>query len=128
MQLRAPTDGIVLDILRREGEAARTIDGQPAVLFADDSAIRVRAEIDERFVGKVEIGDPAIVTARALGDTRIEGKVTGAKRVMGKRTVFAGTSDERRDLTVLETWIDVPARTKLPFGIEVSVEVKPTHP
>jgi multidrug resistance efflux pump len=125
LELRAPSDGVVLDVLRREGEAARTLDGQPAVLFADDSAIRVRAEVDERHVGRVRAGDRASVTARSLGGRRIEGQVTALKRIMGKRSVFARTSDERRDLDVLETWISIPAQNDLPFGIEVSVEIDP---
>lgn len=124
LQLRAPSDGIVLDVFRREGEAARTPDGQPAVLFADDSSVRVRAEIDERFVGRVKVGDKALVTARALGDRHIEGQVSSLKRIMGKRSVFARTAEERRDLEVLEAWIAIPPQTDLPFGLEVAVEIE----
>ena len=66
--LRTPFDGSVLEILKREGEGSRPSDPEPAVIFGDVSRLRVRAEIDERFVAGLRVGQEAVVFGRGLGD------------------------------------------------------------
>jgi hypothetical protein len=101
-QLRAPSDGVILDVLRREGEAARTIDGQPAVLFADDSAVRVRAEIDERFVGKVDRRD---VPADNYGSER-------DLRILARHRKATGGTRSPRGSRTLGQWMSIRQTTR----------------
>lgn len=121
--LRAPSDGRVLEILRREGEASRGPAGEPALVFADDSQLRVRAEIDERYVACLREGQSVRVFGRALGGRTYMGKVALVKRLMGNKTVFSRAANERKDLDVLQVLIDLPQSFQAPLGLQVDVEI-----
>ncbi len=122
--LRAPFDGKVLEILKREGEAQRMIDGEPVILFADLRRLRVRAEIDERHARAVRVGQEALVFGRGLRQEAFPGKVVAVREVMGKKTVFARTAAERKDLDVLGVLIDMPEDFTAPAGLRVDVQVR----
>src|SRR5262249_41134693 len=53
LRVLAPCDGSVLNLLKRPGEAVGLIEREPVVLFGALSRLRIRAEIDERFVQKL---------------------------------------------------------------------------
>jgi HlyD family secretion protein len=122
--LRAPGEGTVLEILRREGEASRDAQGGPAIVFADDSRLRVRAEIDDRYVYLLRIGQIATVFGRALGPGKYTGRLAVVKRLMGGKTVFACSASERKDLDVLQVLIDMPPGFEAPLGLQVDVAVE----
>ena len=65
--LAAPCDGTVCEILKHEGEACRTIDLEPALVFGDLTRLRVRAEIDEHYVAKIRSGQSAVIYRRVAG-------------------------------------------------------------
>jgi HlyD family secretion protein len=122
--LLAPFDGSVLEILRREGEAARGADLEPVILFADDSQLRVRSEIDERYVDRLRVGQAASISGRGLGGRRHIGQIVLVKRVMGGKTVFSRRSSERKDLDVLQVLIDLPDGVHAPIGLQVDVAIE----
>jgi HlyD family secretion protein len=122
--LRAPFDGKVLEILKREGEAQRQIDGEPAVVFADVRGLRVRAEIDERHARRIKVGQEALVFGRGLRKEAFPGKVMAVREIMGKKTVFARTAAERKDLDVLGILIAVAADFTAPAGLQVDVQIR----
>jgi HlyD family secretion protein len=121
--LRAPINGTVLEILKREGEAVRAFDPTPVMVFADLSQLRVRAEFDERFVNSIREGQPAVLLGRGLGDRTIHGKVVLVKRMMGKKTVFSRESAERKDLEVLQVFIKPDEPLKVPVGLKIDVQL-----
>jgi HlyD family secretion protein len=123
--MRAPCDGTVLEILKREGDGTRVMDGQPSIIFADLSRLRVRAEIDERHVHLLNSTMTAVVTGRALGFREYRGKVCRVNRLMGPKTVFARVADERRDLDVVQVLIDMGPDINLPVGLRVDVYLEP---
>lgn len=118
--LCAPSEGTVLEILRREGEAA----GGPALIFADDSRLRLRAEIDERFVYWLRIGQRATAFGLALGEQRFVGRVALVKQLMGGKTTFSRSASERKDLDVLQVLIDMPEGFRAPLGLQVDVAIE----
>jgi multidrug resistance efflux pump len=122
--LVAPFDGAVLDILRREGEGPRLLDREPVMLFADTTQLRVRAEVDERFVARVREGQPASLYGRGLGDAKFHGNVAQVKGVMGNKTVFARDADDRKDLDTIEVLIDAPPEFRAPIGLQVDVDIR----
>lgn len=122
--LHAPSAGTVLEILRREGEASHGPMGEAAIVFADDSRLRVRAEIDERYVSLLREGQAARVFGRGLGDAQFDGRVSVVKRLMGNKTVFSRASSERKDLDVLQVLIDMPQSFRAPLGLQVDVEIQ----
>jgi HlyD family secretion protein len=124
-QLRAPFDGVVLKILKREGDAVWPAAPEPIVLFGDLSRVRVRAEIDERFVQQLAVGQEAVVTGRNLADRSYRGRVAVLEKIMGDKTVFAKSSSERKDLQVLQVLLDMEPDFRPPAGLQVDVAIRP---
>ena len=122
-ELRSPIDGVVLEILRRPGESSGSPTGESARLVGDTEHLRVRAEIDEAQVAQLHRGLKASVRPRVGTATAIAAKITDVKRIMGKKTVFANMSVERKDIDVLQVFIELPAGTRLPLGLEMDVEI-----
>lgn len=124
MELHAPCDGTVLEVLQREGNAVHSAFPEPVIVFADLTRLRVRAEIDETYALRLKQGQVAVIRTRDEGKTEIAGTISFVKQVMGKKTVFSKTATERKDLDVLQVLIDLPAGLKLPIGLEVDLRVK----
>ena len=123
--LRAPCDGTVLEVLKREGDGARRLDPEPVILFADTSRLRVRAEVDERFVGELRVGQRTVVFGRGLRDQQYRGRVVLVKAIMGKKTVFSRSAAERKDLDVVQVMVEVEGNLTAPVGLEVRVAIDP---
>jgi HlyD family secretion protein len=121
--LTAPFDGTVVEVLKREGDAQRVIDPQPVAVFADLRRLRIRVEIDERYARGVRAGQRAVAFGRSLGDETVAGRVVLVKQVMGKKTVFAQTAEERLDLDVLQVLIEPDGPFAAPAGLRVDVKV-----
>jgi HlyD family secretion protein len=87
------------------------------------SRLRVRAEIDERYVAKLSEHQRAEIYGRGLGDKRVEGCLSFIKDVMGPKTVFSRDASERKDLDIVQVFIDLPADFQAPIGLQVDVEI-----
>jgi len=122
--LRAPSDGTVLEILHFTGEGVSELTPDPVIIFADLSHLRVRAEVDESYALTVHRGQRLTIFGRALGSKRASGTVSYVKSVMGKKTVFAHTATERKDLDVLQVFADLPPDFSAPIGLEVDFEIE----
>jgi HlyD family secretion protein len=121
--LVAPSDGTVLEILKREGEGQRLIDNEPAIVFGDTRRIRIRAEIDERYVRRLRSGQRAVAFGRGLGGESYPGYVAEVRQVMGKRTVFSRAATERKDLDVLQVLLELREGFSAPLGLQVDVAI-----
>jgi multidrug resistance efflux pump len=121
--LRAPFDGTVLEVLKREGEASRPSDPEPVVIFGDLSPLRVRAEIDERFVTSLRVGQKALVFGKGLRGRQFPGRVVLIKPIMGPKTVFSRSSTERKDLDIVQVLLEMQPEFSIPVGLEVDVKV-----
>jgi multidrug resistance efflux pump len=121
--LRAPVDGTVLEVLKHEGDGARVADVEPVILFADISRVRIRGEIEERYVHAVRGGQKVLVTGRGLGTQCLPGTIVLTKRIMGKKTVFSRAAAERKDLEVVQVFIDLEEPLAAPVGLEVDIQV-----
>jgi HlyD family secretion protein len=121
--IRAPISGTVLRILIRQGESYSTLLPRPLFELADDSIRRVRAEVDEKDVGKVKVGQRAMVTADGFPGRQFEGHVVELAHVMGRKSVLSGDPAEKADRDVLEAIIELgqPA-LELPIGLRVTAQ------
>ncbi len=122
-RLPAPFTGTILKVLKREGEGVRQLEPDPVILFGDQSRLRVRAEIDERFVQQVAVGQLARVYGRNLVGKTCKGQVAYLEHLMGDKTVFTQTSSERKDLQVLQVLIDMEPGFRSPSGLRVDVTI-----
>jgi HlyD family secretion protein len=121
--LRAPFDGTVLELLKREGEGSRLSDPEPVIIFGDISRLRVLAEVDERFVGVLRTGQRATIFGKGLRDGQFQGHVVLIKPIMGTKTVFSRSSTERKDLDVVQVLIQMQSDFAVPVGLEVDVKI-----
>jgi HlyD family secretion protein len=121
-ELRAPSDGMVLEVLRQTGDT--TDSSEPVLLFADVSHLQVRAELDETYALMLRVGQRATLSGRGLETKAIEGVVTHVKPIMGKKTVFARTATERKDVDVRQVFVQLPEGVDLPIGLETDVVIR----
>jgi hypothetical protein len=88
------------------------------------TAVRVRAEMDERFVRHLEVGQAATVFGRNLAGKSYRGRVAGLEHLMGNKTVFTRAASERKDLDVLQVLIDLGPEFQAPAGLQVDVKIE----
>ncbi len=74
LTLTAPFDGDVLVVNNLPGDAVAS--GQPGLLLADRSTLRVDAQVDETDISQITVGAPVTVTFDALPDLALPAKVT----------------------------------------------------
>jgi multidrug resistance efflux pump len=119
--VRSPIDGMVLRVPLHSGERATAADA-PLAIISDMTTLRVRAEVDERDVGRVRAGQPVVIEADALGNDTCTGIVTRVAPTMGRRKVQSGDPAEKADRDVREVLVDVNGRDpRLIAGLRVVV-------
>ncbi|MCI0454072.1 MAG: HlyD family efflux transporter periplasmic adaptor subunit [Candidatus Dadabacteria bacterium] len=119
--IRSPVTGVVLRKHLNAGEVVSNTSNitTPIVTVADNSTLRVRVDVDETDVGKVEIDQKAYVTADAYGNEKFWGRVVRIGQVLGKKSFQTDEPTERVDTKVLETLIELDNVYKLPIGLRV---------
>jgi HlyD family secretion protein len=124
-RIRAPSAGTILQVNAKIGEAAGPSADLPLVMIGDLSALRVRAEIEERDVGKVRVGQAAIVRSDAFAGKDFEGKVASLAQALGPSRLGQRGPRKPTDVDVLEVLIDLEGQPVLLPGMRVDVFFKP---
>lgn len=120
MTIRAPIAGTVLQVNVKVGETATPSSPQPLILIGDVSALRVRAEVDDRDVGKIKTGQAVVVRATAFPDRKIAGKVASIAPIVGPASVARGPRNPT-DVNVAEVLVDLSDPGPLTSGMQVDV-------
>lgn len=124
--IRSPSNGRVLRILARSGEAL----GQEGSILdlGDTSQMYVVAEVYETDVGLVKVGQPATITSRnGAFDTAITGKVTEVGWQVFKNNVLDDDPAANADARVVEVKVRldnskaVEALTNLQVDVKIDV-------
>ena len=97
--VRAPIDGQVLEIHAREGERVETADG--ILEIGDTSTMYAIAEVYETDIGRVRVGQHAVVRSPALPQT-LEGVVERIGLKIGKKDVLSTDPVADADARVVE--------------------------
>jgi HlyD family secretion protein len=119
LTIRAPIDGTILQINAKPGEFLSPSTTPPAVLLGNTSALRVRAELDERDLEKIKLGQPVLVRPTALRGRELAGTVSfiaplvEAGRYTGQRNMT--------DVEVVEVLLDLSEPGPLAIGMKVDV-------
>jgi HlyD family secretion protein len=122
-KVRAPIAGTVLRTNMKVGETFSTFAPQPIVTLADTSKFRVRAEVDERDVDKIFIGQRVSIQGDAFAERKVFGNVSRLSSQMGRKKVRTGDPAEKSDRDVLEVLIDVEGKDKaLVVGLRVTAQ------
>ena len=124
-RIRAPSAGTVLQVNARIGEIAAPSPEQPLILIGDLSALRVRSEIEERDIGKVRLGQTAIVRSDAFPGKDFEGKIASLAQALGPSRLGQRGPRKPTDVDVLEVLIDLAGQPALLPGMRVDVFFKP---
>jgi HlyD family secretion protein len=121
LTIRAPITGSVLQVNAKPGELASPSSPQPLVLIGDVSALRVRAEIDERDLGGMKVGQAATVRAAAFTGREFAGKVSFVAPVVEASRNGARGQRSMTDVDVAEVVVDLSEATPLAVGMKVDV-------
>jgi HlyD family secretion protein len=109
----------VLQVNGKSGEMTAPSSPQPLVLLGDLSALRVRAELDERDFGEIKIGQVVSVRPEAFRGRELPGTVSFiAPIVQPSRTGSRGQRNQT-DIDVVEVLIDMADPGPLAVGMKV---------
>ncbi len=120
-RVRAPLDGAVLQVDARKGELAVPAVEPALAVLGDVSALRVRAEVDEQYLGRMRVGQRVQVRAAAFRGREFDGKVASIARIVGPGRINARGPRKFNDVDVLEVVVDLPDPGPLVVGQQVDV-------
>ena len=121
MTIRAPIDGTVLQINVRAGELATPASLQPPLLLADLSALCVRAELDERELGSIKVGQPVSVRPAAFPAREFEGSVSSIAPIVEPGRLEPPGLRNQADVDVVQVLIGLTAPRELTVGMKADV-------
>lgn len=118
-RMRAPQNGTVLNVWAKVGEMAAPSADAALVLFGDTSTLRVRAEVEERDVTKIRLGQRVVVRADGYPDKDFEGVVTQIAPALGSPRITSRGPRRPNDVEVLEVLISLDGTPPLLTGMRV---------
>ena len=126
-RIRAPRDGTVLNVSARVGETATPSPEQVLLLMGDVSALKVRAEVEERDAAKVRVGQSVVVKSDAHPGREFAGKVASLAPALGPGKLGQRGPRRPNDVDVLEVVVDMEGQPPLLPGMRVDVFFKPVE-
>jgi HlyD family secretion protein len=123
-RIRAPVDGVVLQVDAKKGEMATPTLGPAMLVMGDVSALRVRAEVDQQYLGKVRMGQHTEVRAAAFRGREFDGKVSSIARIVGPSRINSGDPRKFNDADVFDVVVDLSDPGPLVVGQQVDVYFK----
>lgn len=121
--IRAPLDGRIVKRTARPGDGVSTLNVTPLFVFAPNMPRIVRADLDERFVDLVKVGQAAEVVIDNNGTRTISARILRVGEVFGVKTP-TGEPGERLDLRVVECVLSIEDQT-VRLGQRVLVKIIP---
>ena len=123
-RIRAPFDGTALNVFARVGEMAAPSPDAPLLIFGDITGLRVRAELEEREVVKVRVGQAVVVRVDAYPDKDFNGTVTSLAASLGAPRIVTRGPRRPNDVEVLEVMVGLDGNPPLLTGMRVDVFFK----
>ena len=125
LTIRAPIDGVILQINARPGEVVTPAATTPIVQLGDTSALRVRAEMDERDVQKIKSGQPVLVRPAAIRGREVAGTVSFIAPLVEAGRYTALGQRNMTDVDVVEVLVALSESSPLVVGMKVDVYFLP---
>jgi multidrug resistance efflux pump len=121
-EIHSPVNGIVLHKYVSVGELVSVYNPQPLLSLAQTDRYRVRAEVDEKDVTRIHLGQPVSVVVDAASNRRLSGSVVELARSMGRRQILTTDAADKSDRDVMEVIVNLNGdASALPIGLRVSV-------
>lgn len=124
-KIRAPIDGTVLQININPGELAAPNALQPLLSIANLSTLNVRAELDERDISEIKVGQPASVRAVAFPGKEFAGTVTSIAPLVEPSRLSSRGPGNRADVDAVEVVVKLAQPGPLTAGMKVDVYFSP---
>jgi HlyD family secretion protein len=123
LTVRAPRDGIILQVNVRTGEYAATAPKSPAMILGETSKLQVRADIDEQNATRIRPGQPA--HAYLKGDPSVSFPLTFVRvePYIIPKVSLTGASTERVDTRVLQVIYSLHRPESPPLYVGQQVDV-----
>jgi HlyD family secretion protein len=125
LRIRAPIASTVLQVKAKVGELAAPSAPEPLLVLGDLSALRVRAELDERDVGGIKLGEQVVVRADGFRGREFAGKVSTIAPIIQAARIISPGSRNLTDVNVAEVQIDLADPGPLKVGMKVDVYFPP---
>ncbi len=124
-RVRAPADGAVLLVNTRAGETVSPSPEDVLLVFGDLTRLRIRAEIEERDIGKIRAGQAVVVRSDAFPGQDFQGRVERTANALGAPRISSKGPRRASDQDVLQVQIDLDGRPPMVPGMRVDVFFKP---
>lgn len=121
LRIRAPVDGAVLQVDVKLGQTVAPSAELPLMTLGDLTALRIKAEIEERDAAKVKLEQKVSIKSDAFPDKDFEGKVVAISPSLNPPKLGARGIRQRSDVDVLEFTVELPAGLPLVPGMRVDV-------
>jgi HlyD family secretion protein len=123
-RIRAPIDGTILGVYVTYGELAAPSPDAPMFVLGDVSSLRVRAEVEERDIARIKVGQAAIVKGDAFPDREFTGVVTSVAQAMAAPRIPPRGIRRPTDVEVIEVLVALDGAPPLLSGMRVDVFFK----
>ena len=124
-RIRAPITGTALQISAKVGEMATPSPENVLVMIGNTASMQVKAELEERDVGKVRVGQLAVIRSDAFPGKDFEGKVSSMAQALGPSRLGQRGPRKPTDVDVLEIVVELSGQTQLLPGMRVDVFLRP---
>lgn len=123
-RVKAPKAGTVVRILVGPGDVLAAERGQPALLFAADGPLVVRATVEQEFAPRVKEGESVVVQDEADPSVSYRGRVERIATWYSQRRTVLHDPSQMSDVRTLECVIVLePGQARLRLGQAVRVLV-----
>jgi HlyD family secretion protein len=119
LNIKAPSTGTILKLSVRAGEYYSPEGGASLVTLGNLSKVRVRLDIDERFIGSVFVGQPGYVVVEAY-DRKFPGRVVDIAQRMGRKNQRTDDPTERIDTKIREVVLELDDARDLVPGLRAT--------
>ncbi len=120
--LRAPMDGIVLDVLPKKGEAINRYETY--VVLAPDAPLIVQAEIDEMFSNRLALGQSCEIRISGNAQPVAQGKILSISPDLKKKSLFSDSGQDLQDRRIREIEISIDNDANLLIDTKVECIVQ----
>jgi multidrug resistance efflux pump len=126
LTVKAPRDGVILQLNLREGEYAAASPSQPLMILGDVEMLQVRADVDEQNAPQVRVGTPATAFLKGTTTQPIALRFVRIDPFVVPKKSLTGESAERVDTRVLQIiyQLDKPVDRPLYVGQQVDVFIE----
>jgi multidrug resistance efflux pump len=122
LTVRAPIAGEILAVNIRAGEFVATQGGgkaQPFIQMGETNPLHVRIDIDENEIGRVALGQPAVISPRGAAELHVNARFVRAEPQVVPKRSLTNSAAERVDVRVLQLIYALPPSEAFRVGQQI---------